>query len=97
MKSSKKINLSAIKPTAGRISHRGYISGTNSALGPMCNTMVDCAKLYSVLAGPDFDNQIEKTWFQPKIQIPKCIPGLRNFFIKAIKTQLKKNSISTLA
>ena len=40
----------------------------------MCNTMVDCAKLYSVLAGPDFENQIEKTWFQPKIQIPKLNP-----------------------
>jgi len=66
--------MSAIKPSAGRISHRGYISGTNSSLGPMCNTMVDCAKLYSILAGPDFKNHAETTFFQPKVAIPKSIP-----------------------
>lgn len=65
--------MSAIKPSAGRISNRGYISGTNSALGPMCNTMVDCAKLYSVIAGPDFENEAEVTFFQPKVQIPLSI------------------------
>ena len=65
--------LSAIKPSAGRISNRGFLSGTNSVLGPICNTMVDCAKLYSVLAGPDFENETEMTFFQPTVKIPLTI------------------------
>ena len=66
--------ISTIKPSAGRIPHRGYNAGTNSVLGPMCNTMVDCAKLYSILAGPDYTKASDITICQPKVTIPSHIP-----------------------
>ena len=71
-------DTSAIKPTAGRIPHRGYNGGTNSTIGPMANTMVDCAKLYSIIAGPDPAEESYITWYQPKIEIPKNIKNNLN-------------------
>jgi len=62
-----------IKPSCGRIPQRGYISGTNSTLGPMCNTMTDCAKLYSIIAGPDLTKDSDITIFQPPVNIPREI------------------------
>ena len=65
--------LIGLKPTAGRIPHRGYSATTNSVLGPMCNTMTDCLKLYSVLAGPDYNKESEITQFQPKVTVPRSL------------------------
>jgi len=39
----------------------------------MCNTVSDCAKLYSVLAGPDNTKESEITQFQPKVKIPTTL------------------------
>lgn len=66
-------NMAAIKPSAGRIPHRGYAGGTNSCVGPMANTMVDCSKLYSIMAGPDFTDESQITWYQPKVEVPKTV------------------------
>ena len=66
-------DMSAIKPSAGRIPHRGYAGGTNSCVGPMANTMVDCSKLYSIMAGPDFTDESKITWYQPKVEVPKTV------------------------
>ena len=91
-------DTSAIKPTAGRIPHRGYNGGTNSTIGPMANTMVDCAKLYSVIAGPDQAEESYITWYQPKIEIPKSIKtnlnglkvGIDYDWVKAAKPDIKR-------
>ena len=74
--------LAGLKPTAGRIPQRGYSGGgTNATIGPMANTMVDCAKLYAVIAGPDFDEASRLSWYQPKVTVPKrtlkSLSGLR--------------------
>ena len=66
-------NMAAIKASAGRIPHRGYAGGTNSCVGPMANTMVDCSKLYSIMAGPDFTDESQITWYQPKVEVPKTV------------------------
>jgi len=65
--------LAALKPSAGRIPHRGYSGGTNSTIGPMANTMVDCAKIYSIIAGPDLDEMSRHSWYQPVVSVPKTI------------------------
>ena len=47
----------------------------------MANTMVDCAKLYSIIAGPDLTEASRLSWYQPKVTIPKrsikTISGLK--------------------
>merc|ERR1711935_101593 len=66
-------SLAGLKPSAGRIPHRGYKGGTNAAIGPMANTMVDCAKLYSIISGPDLTEASRLSWYQPKVTVPKRI------------------------
>ena len=59
---------------ASRIQQRGYSGITNGTLGPMANTMADLAKLYSIICGPDFTNQSDLSFIQPKIKMPAEIP-----------------------
>ena len=44
----------------------------------MANTLIDCIKLYSVIAGPDFDGESNLTYFQPKVTIPSNISDKTN-------------------
>ena len=39
----------------------------------MANTMVDCAKLYSIIAGPDLTEESRLSWYQPVVTVPKKI------------------------
>ena len=39
----------------------------------MANTMVDCAKLYSVIAGPDLTEASRLSWYQPVVAVPKKV------------------------
>ena len=39
----------------------------------MANTMVDCAKIYSIIAGPDFSEGSRLSWYQPVVSVPKNI------------------------
>ena len=68
-------SLSGLKPTAGRVPHRGYSATTNSVLGPLCHSVIDCAKIYAVIAGPDNHKESEITLYQPKLKIPRSIPN----------------------
>merc|ERR1711917_53095 len=35
--------------------------------------MVDCSKLYSIMAGPDFTDESQITWYQPKVEVPRTV------------------------
>ena len=39
----------------------------------MANTMVDCAKVYSIIAGPDYAESSRHSWYQPVVSVPKNI------------------------
>ena len=66
-------NLVGLFPSIGRVPQRGTSSGTCSAAGPMAHTPQDCARLYAVIAGPDFQEGSEQSRIQPAVTIPKTV------------------------
>jgi len=66
-------NLVGLFPSIGRVPQRGTSSGTCSAAGPMAHTPQDCARLYAVMAGPDYQVGSEQSRIQPKVTIPKTL------------------------
>ena len=48
-------------------------SGTCSAAGPMAHTPQDCARLYAIMAGPDFQVGSDQSRIQPAVTIPKTL------------------------
>ena len=50
----------------------------------MANTMVDCAKLYSIIAGPDLTEASRLSWYQPKVTVPRS----NGFYNKQVWCQL---------
>ena len=53
-------------------SHLNFL-GTCSAAGPMAHTPQDCARLYAIMAGPDFQAGSDQSRIQPAVTIPKTL------------------------